>query len=486
MKYRAKLISENISLARGGMLAAVAACIAVWSALGAHPMVLLLAGASLGLAFFTFQSSRQPLILVGAFLLAAILLPPFYADAFGGTPIYVPALLTPVGLLIILLRFPDFKLRRDPVAWGLLVFLLGTGLSLPFGWWLSGTQAGNQGFLRWLMLAQTGLIYVLVRGGARQLETRAERALISVLVIAAVLTAAYGILDFVWPVPISHPAADQFIWLRTSILRRAQGVFYEAGNFANLCVFFLVLAMAAILAKRERDLGVKLPLLMVFTGILSLAVFVSFTRSAWISVLVALAAFTGAFREVRWRRIGWLIVVTGAPVLLLPFYFQSLWDYLVSARLGNLARLFTDPNLASSGRFEMWELVSSIVASHPQFLIFGIGYKTLSITRLFHRPIITDNGFLNLLLECGLVGLSGFLVFSVAIIKTFLRASRVRRGTTAFWAAVLFAFWCGECAQMMAVDAYTYWRNFAVFAASMGLVMNRLDREDSGSEFVAH
>ena len=43
--------------------------------------------------------------------------------------------------------------------------------------------------------------------------------------------------------------------------------------------------------------------------------------------------------------------------------------------------------------------------------------------------------------------------------------------------AVLFSFWCGECAQMMAVDAHTYWRNFAVFIASMGLVVNRIDRE---------
>jgi hypothetical protein len=31
------------------------------------------------------------------------------------------------------------------------------------------------------------------------------------------------------------------------------------------------------------------------------------------------------------------------------------------------------------------------------------------------------------------------------------------------------------------VDAYTYWRNVAVFAASIGLVMNRLEREKRGS-----
>jgi O-antigen ligase len=446
--------------------------------LAVHPIVLLALAAGLALVVFALKALREPMVLVAAFLLALILLPPFYWNPLGETPIYVSTLLAPVGLAVVLVRVPDLKFRFDPVAQGLMVFLLGTGLSLPFGWWLSGTQVGNQSFSRWLMLAQTALIYFLIRGGARQHETHLERVLIPVLVIAAILTAAYGVADFVWPIPIPHPAADQFIWLRTSIMRRAQGVFYEAGNFANLCAFFLVVVASALVSKRERDIGIPLPWLVVFTGMLSVALFVSFTRSTWISVLVAAIAFIAVSREVKLHRAALLLAVLGIPVIFLRYYSPGLWDYLLSARLGDLAQLFVDPNLASSGRFDTWNTVVSIVAAHPQYLLFGVGYKTLPFTRLFHQPIITDNGFLNLLLESGIAGLSAFLFFSGAVFRTFLRVARENSGVSPFWGAVLFSFWCGEWAQMMAVDAYTYWRNMVVFVAMMGFVMNRLERAE--------
>jgi O-antigen ligase/polysaccharide polymerase Wzy-like membrane protein len=482
MKSPAGLISESAGSGAKVLLAATALAIGSASAaLGKHPLILLLVAAGAVSVIFALKVVREPLLLAAAFLLLVILLPPFYADAFGETPIYFSTLLVPLGLAVVLLRLPDFRFRFDPVARGLLVFLLGTGLSLPFGWWLSGTQVGNQSFIRWLMLAQTGWVYFLVRGGARRHETRFEQVLICLLLIAAVLTATYGIIDFAWPIPLPHPAADQFIWLRTSIVRRAQGVFYEAGNFANLCVFFLVLAASALLSKRERDLRLPFVLLLIFTGTLSLAVFVSFTRSAWISALVAMTAFVCIRKDVSLRRFALLLAVLATPALLLPLYSQGLWDYLLNARLASLAQLFADPNLASSGRFDTWNTVVSIVVSHPQFLLFGVGYKTLPFSRLFHHSIITDNGFLNLILECGAVGLGAFLSFSANVFRTFLRAARKRTGVTAFWAAVLFSFWCGEWAQMMAVDAYTYWRNLVVFAAVMGLIMNRLEREGVGA-----
>jgi O-Antigen ligase len=479
MRFRTGSIS-NCNDRRARVLFAVAVVLigAGTAVLTSKPILLVAAGACLAFVFFALKSLREPLVLVTAFLLAVILLPPFYMDALGETPFYPSTLLVPIGIAVILVRLPDFKLRFCPIAFGLLVFLIGTGLSLPFGWWLSGTQVGNQSFFRWLMLVQVALVYFLIRGGARQHETRFEKALISILLIAAVLTAGYGIIDFVWPIPIPHPAADQFIWLRTSIVRRAQGVFYEAGNFANLCAFFLVLAASALLSKREREVGVPLPLLLVFTGTLSLAVFVSFTRSTWVSVLVAAMAFIVVSRSVKLHRAALLLAVLGIPVILLPIYSRGLWEYLLNARLGNLAQLFSDPNLATSGRFDTWNTVVSIVANHPQYLLFGVGYKTLPFTRLFHQPIIADNGFLSLLMECGILGLGGFLIFSAAIFRTFLRVAKESRGATAFWGAVLFSFWCGEWAQMTAVDAHTYWRNMAVFVAMMGFVMNRLERAE--------
>ena len=54
----------------------------------------------------------------------------------------------------------------------------------------------------------------------------------------------------------------------------------------------------------------------------------------------------------------------------------------------------------------------------------------------------------------------------------------MRRGGSRIWGALLFSFWCGECVQMMALDAYTYWRTITVLVALMGLAMNRMERAD--------
>jgi O-antigen ligase len=168
------------------------------------------------------------------------------------------------------------------------------------------------------------------------------------------------------------------------------------------------------------------------------------------------------------------------PLALLWNYSPELWNYLLDARMGYLGQFFADPNLASSGRFETWSRVFSIMTEYPHFLLFGVGYKTLPFTRLFHEEIITDNGYLNLLLETGILGLAGFLCFCGAIFRTFLALARTGHGKVAFWCAFLFSFWCGECVQMLAADAYTYWRNMVVFTGFMALAMNLAEREKLG------
>jgi O-antigen ligase len=157
-------------------------------------------------------------------------------------------------------------------------------------------------------------------------------------------------------------------------------------------------------------------------------------------------------------------------------FWPGLWDYLVSARLGRLFQILDDPNYATSGRYDTWVRVLSIMRDQPQYLVFGIGYKTLPVTRLFHGEIVTDNGYLSLLLETGIVGLTGFVLYSCGILKVFVRLARTARGIPAFWATVLFSLWCGELVLFMAADAYSYWRNMAVIAGLMALTLNLAER----------
>ncbi len=449
-----------------------------WTAsqLAARPILLLAVMGCCLYLFFVAASLREPLIFILVFLVVLITIPPLFFPRLGETPVYVSSFLAPIGLAIVVARLPDFNFRLDPIAKGLALFLVGTGISLPFAYWFSGGEIAAQSCFRWIMLAQTGMVYFLVRAGARIQESRAERWMIPILMVAAIATAGYGIFDFYWPVPLPHPAADQFIWLENAVVRRAQGVFYESSNFANLCGFFLVVASAAYLSRQESAVRIPRPWLLFFIAILTLAVFVAFSRSAWASVLGALLVFVAISGKVRFRRASAFFVALGLPLAFLWAYSPELWNYFLGARVGYLSQILVDPNLASSGRFETWSRVFTILRDDPRYFLFGVGYKTLPFTRLFHQEIITDNGFLNLLLETGLIGLSSFVVFSAAVFKTFLTLARTSRGSMAFWGAVFFSFWCGEWVQMMAADAYTYWRNMTAFLALMAITVNRAER----------
>jgi hypothetical protein len=69
-------------------------------------------------------------------------------------------------------------------------------------------------------------------------------------------------------------------------------------------------------------------------------------------------------------------------------------------------------------------------------------------------------------------------MFSYSILKTFFRLAHSANERLAFWSAVLFSIWCGELVQLLAADAFTYWRNMVVLAALMALTVNLAEREE--------
>ena len=446
-------------------------------ALSGAPLTITL-GVIACLAFVAFValSVREPYWFIAAFLFSLEILPPLFFPSWGTTPVYLSLLLLPVAGLIIIFRLPDIRFTRDPLANGLAAFLGGTAASLPFAFWLSGTHVGVESLFRWLLLGLMALTYFLIRWTAACARSPVERWTFRILLVGAALSAGFGILDFVWPLPWQHPAAEQFIWFETAILRRAQGVFFESSNFANFCGFFLTVTAAAFLDKKERLLALPRWLLILLVPIFSLAVLVAFSRSTWAAVAVALLAFGCLFGHAKHRRTLGLFVVAAVPLLLLWNYSPALWNYFLKARMGYLTGILVDPNFVTSGRFDTWLRVLSILHDNPQYLIFGVGYKALPFTQLFHGEIITDNGYLNLLLETGMAGLLGFLMFSGAILRTFSRLARAHDEELAFWSRVMFAVWCGELVQLLAVDAYTFWRNMIVMVAVMALTLNRAER----------
>jgi O-antigen ligase len=452
---------------------AVAATLGAALTLSGNAMVFVAVSLAVaGYLLLGVASISKPVILITALLLSLEMLPPLYLSSLGETPLYASFLLLPIAFAVVLFRLPDVRFKWDPIATGLAAFLFGTALSLPFAFWLSGASVGMSSLSRWLLLAHTAPIYYLIRGFSHLQSTRTERRIYGLLFVGSVIAAIYGVVDFVWPIPLPHPSADQFIWLEGAVVRRAQGPFHESSNFANFCGFFLIAAAVAFLARKERYLGVPRSVLVALISILTLAVLVAFSRSIWASILAALFVSFALSRFVRIPRAAAVLCAVLVPLCLVWMFSPGLWDYLVSARIGRLFQILEDPNSATSGRFDTWIRILSIMRDEPQYLLFGVGYKTLTLTRLFHGGMVTDNGYLSLLLESGIAGLAGFLIFSAAILRVCFRLARSAFEIPAFWGTVLFSIWCGELVLLLAADAYTYWRNMAVFVALMALTLN--------------
>ena len=84
--------------------------------------------------------------------------------------------------------------------------------------------------------------------------------------------------------------------------------------------------------------------------------------------------------------------------------------------------VFSETEGLLSGRVASWQAVLGFLAQHPWHALFGIGYKTLPYSDYLGHTVITDNMYLSLLAETGIVGLAAMIWFGVQI----LRAARAR------------------------------------------------------------
>ena len=183
------------------------------------------------------------------FVSAALVVPPLYPSLLGGeTPVYVANLVFVAGCFAVLARRTDFQIGEDSVGKAAAGFLFALALSIPFGFWLSGTSEGLGSCLRFFLLLHPFLIYYWLRGFR---PVHREEWLIpagKLLLGLGAASAIYGIVDFYFPIPIPHPFADQYIYLDGRMIRRAQGMLYEASSFGNLSAFFLSLTLAILLS----------------------------------------------------------------------------------------------------------------------------------------------------------------------------------------------------------------------------------------------
>jgi O-antigen ligase len=410
----------------------------------------------LPLAWYVFSVPYRWLAL---FFAAALLLPPLPLPG-GDTGPHPSVALAALGVLAGIANLDRWRIRWTPAHTAFAVLAFAMVLSLGFAALYSGVAIAAASAARvGLFLISVYVFFASVSGPDSMPEPTARR-MTRGLFWVALAAAAFGCIDFVYQLPAPAGFEPQFVWLKSGVYRRAQGLFYEASTLGNFSAYFLVAAVVGLTEPRSRRIFSPMALrcgLVVFSA----ALLLSFSRASVICAALAVVVLAILDRR-RWQGRRALIVLAilipaagGAFALVLPEIAGAYW-----ARAGfTLDRLLIAPDKVLSGRLESWGAIAGFIAAHPWQTIFGIGYKTLPYTEYLGRPVIADNMYLSLLVETGLLGLAALVALNGAILVTCWRA--MRRGS--FYGKWLFCFWAGEMVQMLTGDILTYWRVLPVY-----------------------
>jgi len=406
------------------------------------------------LALWTLQTPSRWL---WCFFFAALLLPPL-PFAFGNSGPHLGVALAGIGLVAGVVRLPDWRPKRDLLAFAMAVFFLVLLASSALAVFYSGLAVAAGSLMRVLLFGIPVYIFFYSAYGPASSMRGREPAGARRLYWFGVLSALFACVDFFYQFPAPAGYGAQFIWLDSGVYRRAQGLFYEASTLGNMCAFFLVMIAVTLLRKRA-DSRLSRLALWVGAPVLFAALVLSFSRASLLNLLVALSALL--YLERARIRIGRLAAIAASclaagSLVAWQFFPEAAWSYW--QHLLHSQFLLSQPESVLSGRLASWQVIAAFLAAHPWHAILGIGYKTLPYSDFIGQTIVADNMYLSLLLETGVVGLAAFLLLNFAILRTAWRAARRHDPRASFFGSWIFCFWIGQLFQMLSGDLFTYWR----------------------------
>jgi O-antigen ligase len=413
----------------------------------------------------------RPALWVPAFLILAVLTPPV---PLGDFPVHGASLLFAVALPAMVLR--GLAWGRDRLSWSFLLFLGVLLFSTVLAFFYSGGEIGVQSLLRWLLLSQAFVLFAWIAYGPEGTAPE-PGSLLRLLLWLGLAAAIVAVVDFYVQIPPTVRFADQYIYLPDGPRRRAQGFFYDASALGAFCAL-LLLCIATLILDRDRPVRVPRWLLWTAAPPLAAALVVSFSRGAILNLLgglavlllwqrrrllegraVAIATATLAGAGATLAAAAW-----AAPDIVRIFFLRLQFSTL---------QFFTAPNQVLSQRVSAWQYLLEFMLARPEHFLLGIGYKTLPYTRFLGRSLVGDNMYVSLLVECGVVGLSAFLIMCAFLLRQAWRYSRSRDPLLALLGGFVLAAWCGMMLQMLSGDTLTLWRVTPVFFVPLGLAVRR-------------
>jgi O-antigen ligase len=440
-------------------------------ALAPKPTIALVLAAPLAILPIAWWTLLQRDRWLPLFFAAALLLPPL-PFGWGNSGPHPAVVFVLFGLLAGIFSFSQWRVRAAPLNRALGVFFLILLASAAEAAFYSGATVGAGSLVRVLLFGIS--VYVFFYAAYAPGSSRSGDALAQVrwLYWIAVASALFACVDFYFQFPAPAGFGAQFIWLSSGVFRRAQGLFYEASTLGNFCAFFLVMIVAALFAPRETTAVTRRGLLL--GGIVfSSALVLSFSRGSLLNVVVAIAILIWLNRGR--VRLGRLFLALGcaamASILALRAFVPAFAGAYWMRILTSVQYSFSETEGLLSGRVASWRIVLGFLAQHPWHALFGIGYKTLPYSEYLGRTVITDNMYLSLLAETGIVGLGALVWLSIEILRAARRAAASSDPRRRFFGSWIFAFWAGQIVQMATGDLLTYWRVLPLYFWVLGVAV---------------
>ena len=344
-----------------------------------------------------------------------------------------------------------------PFARGLSVYLMLL-CGIVAGGFLAATQAGvlEVPVTHVIITLYLALSSVILAAFVADNPARNVRLIMSAYMVAAVVAATAALIGYFDVVPGAYDIFTEF--------GRARGTFKDANVLGAFLVPALLYAFNVVLTARFAHAS----LWALATPLLLFGTLLSFSRGAWLNLLVALAVYsfiTFITAATNRERVKLFVSIVLAGVCALGVLAAAQSIPKVAEIMGERAAFEQSYDVGPEGRFGGQKKAVELVATHP----LGIG--ALEFGRVHHNEDVHEV-YLNMFLNTGWLGgtLYIFLVLTTLVLGLQL-VLRDRGGDGV--SAVLVAAFFGIALEGAVIDT-DHWRHFYLIMAMIwGMALAR-------------
>ena len=304
-------------------------------------------------------------------------------------------------IFIILSWLANLARRKEPIFlktslnWPIIAFFTAAVFSFIGAYRMFGTGPVLIGFLHLFKFFEYVAIYFIVVSAIRNFDQIKKFLLMCFIVVGFVTIIQFGSMIKWGQFSLSIPAPSSYLYMQTMYSFTSNAIL---GAYYS---FFLAILLAIIIST-SGSRG-KMPLIL-FGTMLSFALFNTFSRSAYLGIVMGFFVLA----MVKEKRLFLLVLLL---IVFSPVYMQSAVLERITLTIQSLhPTLRFDPS--ASVRLSIWKKGLQVFLNNP---IFGTGYWT---TRWVLRAE-AHSQYVAILIDTGIVG---FSVFCWLIIRMFRNA----------------------------------------------------------------